>query len=371
LLLAKDKRSASSLQAAFEKRRAKKTYLAVCAVLEDEERPRAKAAEDVEDAEVRGEDEEDEEDQEDSDVSVVGPGEVLVVNAAIGDAEPGSYIAEGFAEDIEIGFEGNDGGRCVRAVTPDGKPATTEYQSLRARVGDPTSVTTGRQRGKKIVGVALVLARPLTGRTHQVRLHLAHAGFPIVGDELYGVSVSDVSASIEKRRKGSGLDRKIAIERAATGVPPERSDAASSTEAAARRLVFSRPRRSRLSSRGDSEVVGDSPDTPETRAGANDPSSTRDAFFQGRTALHAWNLETRHPLDDRVVRFAADMPEDMQRLCLAFGLDCDAVLLGDSDAIQAAASAGGAKKSGAERRVRRVGARGAGANDRKERRSDS
>jgi 23S rRNA (cytosine1962-C5)-methyltransferase len=29
-------------------------------------------------------------------------------------------------------------------------------------------------------------AEPLTGRTHQVRVHAAHAGFPIVGDRLYG-----------------------------------------------------------------------------------------------------------------------------------------------------------------------------------------
>lgn len=32
---------------------------------------------------------------------------------------------------------------------------------------------------------ALVEAKPHTGRQHQIRLHLAHAGFPIVGDKLY------------------------------------------------------------------------------------------------------------------------------------------------------------------------------------------
>ncbi len=33
---------------------------------------------------------------------------------------------------------------------------------------------------------SLLKCRPLTGRTHQIRVHLRHAGFPIVGDSLYG-----------------------------------------------------------------------------------------------------------------------------------------------------------------------------------------
>jgi RluA family pseudouridine synthase len=35
-------------------------------------------------------------------------------------------------------------------------------------------------------GYALLQCEPLTGRTHQIRVHLRHAGLPVVGDELYG-----------------------------------------------------------------------------------------------------------------------------------------------------------------------------------------
>lgn len=35
---------------------------------------------------------------------------------------------------------------------------------------------------------SLVECRPLTGRMHQIRVHLSHLGFPIVGDKIYGVS---------------------------------------------------------------------------------------------------------------------------------------------------------------------------------------
>jgi RluA family pseudouridine synthase len=44
--------------------------------------------------------------------------------------------------------------------------------------------------------VSLVLCRPLTGRTHQLRLHLRATGFPIVDDPVYGAQVENPTDSI-------------------------------------------------------------------------------------------------------------------------------------------------------------------------------
>lgn len=37
-------------------------------------------------------------------------------------------------------------------------------------------------------GLSLVLAQPKTGRTHQLRVHFSHMGYPILGDDIYGAS---------------------------------------------------------------------------------------------------------------------------------------------------------------------------------------
>ncbi len=61
-----------------------------------------------------------------------------------------------------------------RGVHPDGAEARTEFE-----VVERAEWPGGRR-------VTLVRARPMTGRTHQIRVHLAHAGFPVVGDKIYG-----------------------------------------------------------------------------------------------------------------------------------------------------------------------------------------
>ena len=61
-----------------------------------------------------------------------------------------------------------DDERIVR-VHPDGKPSLTEFKVL-----------------QNYSNCSLVEARPITGRTHQIRVHAKHMGHSLVGDEKYG-----------------------------------------------------------------------------------------------------------------------------------------------------------------------------------------
>jgi RluA family pseudouridine synthase len=63
-------------------------------------------------------------------------------------------------------------------------------------------------------GFALVECRPLTGRPHQVRLHLAVSGAPVLNDPLYGDATPLLLSGLKRGYKG-GLDERPLITRLA------------------------------------------------------------------------------------------------------------------------------------------------------------
>ena len=76
------------------------------------------------------------------------------------------------------------------AIDPNGKSAQTKFTKLLYNSQKDAS---------------LLLVKPLTGRTHQIRIHLFHVKHPIIGDPLYGTSYKVSEAYLEERL--SSIDR--------------------------------------------------------------------------------------------------------------------------------------------------------------------
>ena len=84
----------------------------------------------------------------------------------------GEILGEGI---IDAPIAVAEGSIITRCVSAEGKPSKTAYKSI--SVGG---------------GHTLLRLQLFTGRTHQIRVHLAHIGHPIAGDDMYGGSTEHI-----------------------------------------------------------------------------------------------------------------------------------------------------------------------------------
>jgi 23S rRNA pseudouridine1911/1915/1917 synthase len=96
--------------------------------------------------------------------------------------------------DYPLGRDENSHVAIKDRVRSDGAPAHTEYfvQKHFQRASSDSGATLASI-------FTLLTARPLTGRKHQLRIHFAHIGHPIVGDKLYGGDEDLYLALVENR----------------------------------------------------------------------------------------------------------------------------------------------------------------------------
>ncbi|MGQ0635233.1 MAG: RluA family pseudouridine synthase [Planctomycetaceae bacterium] len=139
---------------------------------------------------------------------------------------------------------------------------------------DPRPSRTRYSVSERFEGHTLVSAQPLTGRLHQIRVHLAAIGHPVVADEFY-------SASAEFRHE--------------SGPANERASAAPSDPAGA--VAY------------DGESNG-------RNQGEKCPEATLDEspVLLARQALHAHRLKFIHPITRELLEFTAPLAEDIKHV---------------------------------------------------------
>lgn len=100
-------------------------------------------------------------------------------------------------------------------TTPIGKDFDSPIKKKRKAFADaPEKAHTVIQKILGFHGFTVLLAFPKTGRYHQIRVHLNHAGFPIVGDKLYGIDEKHYLDFI-KNGPGDSLLKKLLLGRTA------------------------------------------------------------------------------------------------------------------------------------------------------------
>ena len=103
----------------------------------------------------------------------------------------GSPNADSGRIDLPIA-ENEHGMRKMKIDKKNGKEAITDYKVI-----------------EKFNGYALIEAKPHTGRTHQIRVHLSAIGLPILADPLYSNSGWFFLSSIKRNYKSNGEEKPL------------------------------------------------------------------------------------------------------------------------------------------------------------------
>lgn len=108
---------------------------------------------------------------------------------------------------IVHGAPAEDSGTVDAAIAE--TPGVLERMEINPRKGRPSQ--TAWQVIERFRGHALILARPRTGRRHQIRIHLAHIGHPIIGDRVYGGGGEFLLSSIKRgfRTRGGQVEKAL------------------------------------------------------------------------------------------------------------------------------------------------------------------
>jgi len=93
--------------------------------------------------------------------------------------QPQPYEGE-IESNMEKSARGEHSREMVRSVEEDGKRALTRYKTIESLAGK----------------LSLVELEPITGRTHQLRVHMAELGCPILGDGKYGGKEAHIRGTV-------------------------------------------------------------------------------------------------------------------------------------------------------------------------------
>lgn len=153
-------------------------------------------------------------------VAVLLPENAMKVIAPVRDAN--GTLPDVFTVELALGEDERHPGRMRVFKGRGGKDCVTDFRTLERFGGAGAGRISGPHRrgrpapgGGGAAGFAFLECRPLTGRTHQLRVHLAAVGAPVLNDPFYGVPEIKLLLSGLKRGYKGREEEKPMIDRLA------------------------------------------------------------------------------------------------------------------------------------------------------------